>query len=77
MRFSFGSSAWWVAMICVLGLDAGLRTVSACTTIAVGKNASADGSTMCTHNADVRLIQLELDGESMAGYKSRWQGTNM
>ncbi|CAM9381692.1 unnamed protein product [Ascophyllum nodosum] len=52
MRFSFGSSEWWVAMICVLGLDAGLRTVSACTTIAVGKNASADGSTMCTHNAD-------------------------
>ncbi|CAN0479154.1 unnamed protein product, partial [Ascophyllum nodosum] len=26
-----------------------------CTTIAVGKNASADGSTMCTHNADVRF----------------------
>lgn len=27
---------------------------SACTTIVVGKEASADGSTICTHNADVR-----------------------
>lgn len=58
-----------VAIACACGLGGGPRLVSACTTIAVGRNASADGSTMTTHNADVstqpfngfRLIQAAVE----------------
>lgn len=45
---------WLFALACALGLDGGPRLGLACTTIGVGKDASADGSTMTTHNADVR-----------------------
>ncbi|CAM9136658.1 unnamed protein product [Ectocarpus sp. 13 AM-2016] len=47
---SRGGSSWLVASVLALGL--GPRSGSACTTIVVGRNASADGSTMSTHNAD-------------------------
>ena len=45
---------WLLALACALGLDGGPRMGLACTTIGVGKDASVDGSTMTTHNADVR-----------------------
>ena len=45
---------WLLALAFALGLDGGPRLGLACTTIGVGKDASADGSTMTTHNADVR-----------------------
>lgn len=49
---------WLLAVACALGLDGGPRVGLACTTIGVGKDASADGSTMTTHNADVRREPL-------------------
>lgn len=49
--------AFWVVVLCACGFRGeGPRLTAACTTIIVGKSASADGSTMCTHNADVRWL---------------------
>lgn len=52
-RLAMRRRGYWTAAVVACGLPGGPRVALACTTIAVGKNASSDGSTMCTHNADV------------------------
>eukprot|EP00752_Nemacystus_decipiens_P011297 g10039.t1 len=48
------------SLVVACGLLDPLSVVSGCTTIIVGRNASADGSTMCTHNADCLNCDFRL-----------------
>lgn len=53
--------------------NVGPRGATACTTIAIGRNASKDGSTMCTHNADVStILQQRTTGCMVSKAPSVW-----